>query len=90
MRKDFKCTKCKEVQEITISTAEITGRHGKLDLEKLDELLNEVRYCECGGELKVQPSLVQAMFPNNPNFYDGFTHRHPQYTGVNQRKWSGI
>lgn len=57
MTYNYKCNKCKETSEVTISMGDITNSKGRVDVEKMDERIYG-RRCTCGGDLQivVQPT----------------------------------
>lgn len=52
MQYTYKCSKCHEVQDITIMTSDIMDKYGRVEQDKLSMRMYEQRFCECGGELK--------------------------------------
>ncbi len=53
MKYDYKCTYCKKVQEVYIPTHDIMeGQRKIINNKKLQERIDEERFCKCGGQLK--------------------------------------
>jgi hypothetical protein len=74
MNYNYKCQKCDKIQEIEIKTIDIhIGTTSSIDQTKLDERINEKRFCECGGKLKKvnsfvgEPLFVQHSKPRHLN-----------------------
>jgi len=61
MKYSYKCNKCKEVSEVDISFADITGSKGKIDQEKMHERIYG-RKCNCGGDLQIVVNAVDFSF----------------------------
>ncbi len=51
MTYNYRCAKCREISEVTISTYDIMDKVGRVDQEELTKRINEYRECQCGGQL---------------------------------------
>lgn len=59
MKYDYKCEKCNAVKEIYIPTYDIMeGQKKIINNEKLQERIDEERFCECGGKLKRSYKII--------------------------------
>jgi len=61
MKYNYKCNKCKELSEVDISFADITGIQGRINQEKMDERIYG-RKCTCGGNLQIVINAVDFSF----------------------------
>lgn len=61
----YKCPECGNIQDIQISTFDIMDQLGRIDQKQLTERMNELKYCECGGQLKKTFSEPEVLWFNS-------------------------
>ena len=76
MTYNYKCNKCKELSEVDISFADITGIQGKINQEKMNERIY-YRKCNsmagikrelCGGDLQIVINAVDFSFKDKGQY----------------------